>query len=657
MTVFMLAARNLPLTASVARLHLGRAGLKATSVLLRRCPRPVRLQLSAPVVRHFRPELAALAVAADGRGPEARALLSEAIDSLKALETRRSLDAGRPVISPARGRYAQAAVVLHDVPLAQRALHGSTGPLPVSGVDGTRQGLVPASLAIARSVVAAEQGHLDLALSHLTTVERSSVRGLRDRLSGERQVLRAELLSDSLGTAPRPRRTPQRPPQRGGITSTLHVVSGALPEQQSGYTVRTQGILSAQRAAGIDAQAVTRLGFPVDMGVFAASAQVTHEGVPYHHLLPAHGIPVPGRERQELAVEELTTLVGRLRPDLLHAHSKHENAQVALLAARRFGLPVVYEARGFLEETWVSAGGDPSSDFYRWTREAETRCMQEADRVVTISSAMARDIVLRGVPSHRVHVVPNAVPSSFADRPSGADRLARRAEVRGRLGIPEQARVFGTVSTLNDYEGFDTVIEALALLRDPAVRLLIVGAGPARSTLVEQAERSGVADQVIFTGRVAHAQVRHHLDAMDLFVLPRRDTPVTRLVPPLKPLEAMAVGVPILASDLPPLVEIVRPGAFGEVVRPGDPVAWAERMSSWADDPQRVVETGARAAAFVAAERTWTQATQQYRGIYESALSPDPVAPSSWGGPGVDVDRRVPSARCSRSTPRRVGVA
>ncbi len=654
MTVFMMAARNLPLTASVARLHLGRAGLKATSVVLRRCPRPVRLQLSAPVVRHFRPDLAALAVAADGRGPEARAVLSEAIESLDAQESRRSQRAGRPVTSPSRSRYAQAAVVLHDVPLAQRALYGSSDPQSTSGF-GAVLGKVPASVAIARSVVAAEQGHLDLALSHLEDVERPSVRGLRDRLNGERQVLRAELLSDVLGTAPRAHRLSQR----GRLASTLHVVSGALPEQQSGYTVRTQGILSAQRAAGIDAQAVTRLGFPVDVGVFAASAHVTHEGVPYHHLLPGQGIPVPGRDRQELAVDELATLVRRTRPDLLHAHSKHENAQVALLAARRFGLPVVYEARGFLEETWVSAGGDPSSDFYRWTRESETRCMQEADQVVTISAAMARDIVLRGIPAHRVHVVPNAVPSSFADRPPGApgaDRLQRRAEVRGRLGIPEHARVFGTVTTLNDYEGLDTVIEALALLRDPILRLLIVGTGPSRARLAEHAERRGVSDQVVFTGRVAHSQVRDHLDAMDVFVLPRRDTPVTRLVPPLKPLEAMAVGVPVLASDLPPLVEIVRPGAFGEVVSPSEPAAWAQRMSSWAGDSQRVEETGARAAAFVAAERTWTQATEQYRRIYEGVLNAGPVATASMG-PGVSTDGRRSSGRCALSAPRRVGVA
>ncbi len=623
MTMFMLAARNLPLAASVARVHLGRAGLKATSVLLRRSPRSIRRQVSAPLVRHFRPELAALAVAADGRAPEARLVLSQAIESLNTQESQAQDRAGSPTASASRRRFAQAAVVLHDVPLAQRALYGECSWPPAPGAPtGANPRGITASMAIARSMVAAEQGNIDAAIAHLHGVDRSAARTLQARLVGERQVLRAELLSDSVDDPQRPRRLRQR----SGALSALHVVSGALPEQQSGYTVRTQGIMSAQRHAGIDAQAVTRLGFPVDIGVFAASAQATHEGVPYHHLLPTHGIPVPGRARQEMAVDELSRLVRRLQPDVLHAHSKHENAQVALLTARRFGLPVVYEARGFLEETWVSTGGDQNTDFYRWSREAETRCMQQADQVVTISSAMARDIVMRGIPAHQVHVVPNAVPSSFADRPSGGHREQVRAEVRRRLGIPADARVFGTVTTLNDYEGLETVIEALAMLRDPMLRLLVVGNGPARAMLAAHAQNAGVGEQVIFTGRVGHQHVRDHLDAMDVFVLPRRDTAVTRLVPPLKPLEAMAVGLPVLASDLLPLAEIVQPGALGEVVAATEPAEWAERMNSWAGDPDRVQETGARAAAFVAAKRTWAQATQHYSGIYASALNPAPVA-------------------------------
>ncbi len=218
---------------------------------------------------------------------------------------------------------------------------------------------------------------------------------------------------------------------------------------------------------------------------------------------------------------------------------------------------MVYEVRGFLEETWRSRGGEPDSDFYRWSRDAETACMVAADAVVTLAETMRQEIVSRGVDPARVHVVPNAVPASFL----GPVPEQVVAAARDRLRLGRRDTVFGTVTTLNDYEGVDTLVEALVVLDDPAVRLLVVGDGPARSALRRLAAPLG--DRVVFTGRVPHARVREHLAVMDVFCVPRRATPVTVLVPPLKPLEALAAGRPVLASDLPPLVEMVRPGQFG----------------------------------------------------------------------------------------------
>ncbi|CAN5621607.1 glycosyltransferase family 4 protein [soil metagenome] len=617
MTMPILAARNLRLSASVAGVHLGRTGLKATSVMLRRSPRVVRAQVKAPLARQVRPDLAALALAADGQGPAALTVLTEAIDALSEQE-QESSDAGLSrAESRARRRLAQAAVVLHDLPLAERALGCFLSDVPADGERSAQRNDV--AMQLTRALVAAEQGKLNIAIAHLEAVPQGAARRLRGRLIGEREVLCADLLSDSLTQAP----TPRRRAPRGPVPSVLHAVSTSLPEQQTGYTVRTQGILAAQRAAGVDAQAVTRLGYPVDIGVFGAPTSVAHQHVPYHRLLPASGIPIPSAARQRVAMAELTRLVQRLRPEVLHAHSKHENGQIAVMVGRRLGVPVVYEARGFLEETWVTAGGDPGSDFYRWTRQAETRCMQHADRVVTLSSAMAHDIVGRGVDPRRVHVVPNAVASSFAQRspgPSGGQRAQVRRRIRESLQIPMDASVFGTVSTLNDYEGLDTVIQAMAMSRASAHWLLIVGDGPARAALLAHAESAGVADRVIFVGRVRHHLVRDYLDAMDVFVVPRKQTSVTRLVPPLKPLEAMAVGLPVLASDLPPLAEIVRPGRYGYVVPPEEPAAWAERMGVLSGNPRHSEELGSRAAAFVAKHRTWTGAAEQYDDVYQMAL-------------------------------------
>ncbi|HEY8480587.1 MAG TPA: glycosyltransferase, partial [Spirillospora sp.] len=187
-------------------------------------------------------------------------------------------------------------------------------------------------------------------------------------------------------------------PPRG--KTVLQFVTNALPVTNAGYTVRTHRIALAQRESGLDTHVVTRLGYPLSQGVGDARTRVEVEGVPYHRLLP--WLPPADPVRVVAKSADLAErLVGELRPSVLHAVSNHLNAAVALELGRRHGLPVVYEVRGFLEDSWLSR--DPShrdtDEFYRLTRELETRRMAEADAVVTLGEAMREEIASRGVPA------------------------------------------------------------------------------------------------------------------------------------------------------------------------------------------------------------------------------------------------------------------
>lgn len=586
---------NAPLAASLALHHLRKGRSKAASVALRRSPGLVRTLAISPFVRGSRPDLAALALAASGHRTAGLDVLREALGSA-------GIGRRRPVKS--LRRVAEAAAVLHDVPLARETLAAVDSDSAVWGVS-KRAG---AAVGRARALIAAEAGYLSEASEFVAPYADVRSRSLGIWLRDQSDHVQARSLRDALNDTP----VVVRQESSGVVHSVLHVVSTALPERQSGYTIRTHGIVSAQRAAGLDARVVSRLGYPIDAGFFGAQSSAEVEGVPYHRLLPHRPLPGVGKHRTALAAEELSRLVQLHSPDLLHAHSKHDNAQASLMVGRRMGLPVIYEARGFLEETWRSSGGDERSDFYIWSRRSETLCMKTADGVVALSTAMADDIINRGVDASKVSVVPNCVPEEFTVP------APQTTDVRAAWGIDPDATVFGTVSTLNDYEGLDTVISALQYARDDGMVLLIVGDGPARGALELQAESLGA--RVVFTGRVPHGQVREHLSAIDVFVVPRRSTPVTVLVPPIKPLEAMAVGIPVLASDLAPLVEIVRPGFFGAVAPAENVVAWAEQMTALRYAPEHVSTLGQQAAEFVARERTWPQAAARYAEIYAAAV-------------------------------------
>ena len=140
----------------------------------------------------------------------------------------------------------------------------------------------------------------------------------------------------------------------------LHLVSDALPTTSAGYTIRTHEIVLAQKAVGLEPHVATRCGFPVTQGRIDGRRLVTVDGVPYHRLLPwllpGHGDADP---RLAALGEKLADrLTQEIQPAVLHAASNFANARLALALGQRHGLPVVYEVRGFWEDTWLSRHQD-----------------------------------------------------------------------------------------------------------------------------------------------------------------------------------------------------------------------------------------------------------------------------------------------------------
>jgi len=397
----------------------------------------------------------------------------------------------------------------------------------------------------------------------------------------------------------------------------LHIVTDALPSTSAGYTVRTQQIAVAQRAAGLDPHVVTRIGFPVTSGKIDGRHQVTVDGVPYHRLLPWI---MPGRA-DRVAIEHLKAaakLTSELQPALLHAASNYANGVLALAvrdgeAAR---LPVVYEVRGFWEDTWLSrhsgaAAGDlRQSDRYQRSRALETHCMQAADLVVTLGEAMRDEIVERGVPAEKILIVPNGVSSEFLQP------LPDATQLRNRLGVKPGEHVVGLVSTLVAHEGIGTLLEAVKILNDRGhrTRALIVGDGPERGALERQAAELGL--DAIFTGRVPMAEVRDYHAVLDVFVVPRTPDRVCQLVTPLKPVEAMASGLAVVVSAVKALEEIVHDKATGMQVPPQNAQALADCLEQLLTTPELRGKLGENAREWVARDRTWEHNAARYSSAY-----------------------------------------
>jgi PEP-CTERM/exosortase A-associated glycosyltransferase len=394
----------------------------------------------------------------------------------------------------------------------------------------------------------------------------------------------------------------------------LHILDHSIP-LHSGYTFRTLSILNEQRNLGWETFHLT--------GSKQENCSVLEESVEgwYFYRTPApSGLRARLPVLNQLAVMEalthrLTEVVKIVEPDILHAHSPVLNALPALRVGRRSGIPVVYEVRAFWEDAAVDHGTHPEwGARYRLTRELESYALRRVDAVTTICEGLRGDILKRGIPSEKITVIPNAVNiENFSVSQKPDPDLSRALGLAGK-------QVLGFIGSFYAYEGLTILLLALPkmLSANPNIRILLVGGGPQEQPLKDLTVELGLQDHVIFTGRVPHAQVGRYYDLIDVLVYPRLSMRLTDLVTPLKPLEAMAQGRLVLASDVGGHLELIEDGRTGILFKAGDPDALAARALSLLATSALWPSLRTAARSFVETQRNWPASVARYKDIYRS---------------------------------------
>lgn len=382
----------------------------------------------------------------------------------------------------------------------------------------------------------------------------------------------------------------------------LHLVQYSLPEIVSGYTLRTQAVVTEQRALGLDPLVLTSPRHP-------SSEERALEGVPYLRCQPEPktGVVWLRDARRVRWLAQRVISVARARGDiaLLHAHSPLLCGVAALRAGRELGLPVVYEIRGLWEEAMRR-----HSPRYHLARAMETKLCRRADAVVAISQGLREEFVGRGVAEDKVHVVPNGVDLVRFD-PETAPR-----DWRERRGFGSEPLLL-YLGALRDYEGVDLILEALPRItaRHPEARLIIAGGGEARERIAGAAQAAG--EQARLLSPVPHAETPAVYAAADLVLYPRRATRATERVAPLKPLEAMAMGRAILASDVGGLRELLTDGETARLFPAGLAEALAKIAGELLDDAPQRERLGAAARAEARGSFGWPRVVSGYLRVYE----------------------------------------
>ena len=382
-------------------------------------------------------------------------------------------------------------------------------------------------------------------------------------------------------------------PQPGNL---LYVAASVLPYHTSGYTTRTHEVICALNKAGARVHVLTRPGYPWDRKdrlCDPVSEETTVGDMCYRHAqAPANNRPVLQYALQ--AARVIAESAVRHRVAVIHAASNHVNALPALLAARQLGIPFQYEMRGLWELTRISRQpGYEDSQAYKQGLQLEGLVARHADRLFVISGQLGRYVEMNwGVGPNRMTLLPNCVdPERFM------------------IADPQQVELntIGYAGSLMGYEGLDTLIDAVDILvrSGSSVRVVIIGDGEARPQLEARVQRLGLSERICFSGKMLPDAAREKLARCALVCIPRKPFKVCEIVPPIKLVEALAMGKPVIVPDLPVFRDELGNDPAGWFFRSGDAADLSRAIEGALENEEKLKKTGARARDYVLAERCW----------------------------------------------------
>jgi PEP-CTERM/exosortase A-associated glycosyltransferase len=401
----------------------------------------------------------------------------------------------------------------------------------------------------------------------------------------------------------------------------LHVLDHSMP-LLSGYSVRSHSLITAQRHIGLSPEVVTG---PLHNVEDIGASDTFIDGIRYYRTALTPGLQKRLIESRAPVLREMS-VVSLLRKrilqildgqpfDVIHAHSPALCGLAASQAARARNLPFVYEIRAFWEDAAVDQEKTRVwSPRYQVSRQLEGYVARRADAVVGIAKHILHDMQERGIDRDKLFHVPNGVNAGRFNA------LPRDAQLAAQLGLNEEP-VLGFIGSLYRYEGIAWMVRAAAnLIRDGvSFQILVVGQGEDLKEVQAAIQELGMQDRFKSVGQVPHDQVQRYYSLMDVMVYPRRSIRLTELTTPLKPLEAMAQGKAVLASDVGGIRELVEPQVPCFLFKADDAEDFCTKARELISDGHLRRELGEKGRQMILQEKDWNILAQRYRQVYSSA--------------------------------------
>jgi glycosyltransferase involved in cell wall biosynthesis len=398
----------------------------------------------------------------------------------------------------------------------------------------------------------------------------------------------------------------------------LYHIHASMDYTTAGYSTRTHHICKSLLDLGVDLHVRTRWGYPCDRKEVDLKPEqientvlddVTYLHDPAEEAFGAYAM----EDYAERSAYSLLRTAMELRPDTIHAASNHSVGFPAAMVARALNIPFVYEMRGL----WAlsRAAKDEAyrrSDRFQLEMALERHVANAADHVIAITDGLRAQLIEWGIPAEKISLAPNCVDSDqFTVQPRN-EQLERSLMLNGKV-------VVGYVGSLLHYEGLNILLEAVSLLPQLLrnnLAVLIVGDGIMRPHLEQQAQELGLSHMIQFIGKVPMDVVNDYYSLIDIAPFPRISAEVCEMISPLKPLEAMAMGSVVLASNVRAIAEHVIANKNGLLFEKENAQDLAEKLSALIQHPTKIQQLSQAGRSWVEQRRSWTSMASVIASVY-----------------------------------------
>lgn len=375
------------------------------------------------------------------------------------------------------------------------------------------------------------------------------------------------------------------------------------------YTTATNGVVTSVRNLSRELE---EAGNEVKILTLSDTVHSHREGnIYYIHSMPLKvypdvRMPLPRSSHSQKLLKEII----QWKPDIIHSQCEFFSFHYARRIAKRTGAPLVHTYHTQYEQ-YVSyvLPGRWAGDFLVRTFSRER--LKKVDIIIAPTAKMKQVLEDYGV-KNDIEIVPSGI---CLQQHQGRMTEQEREQMRQLLGIPQEHRVVLNLGRLGTEKNLDEVVRlfALQLQRQPNLTLLIVGDGPAREKLCQQAKELGISDHVIFTGMVEPDQVQKYYQLGDVFV-----SASTSETQGLTYIEAAANGLPLVCREDPCLEGVISQGENGYTYR--SPDEFLDEMDKVLADPDWCVCAGQKSEQIASAYGR-EQFAQNIQAVYQAAIS------------------------------------